>query len=648
MRSDHTYEKVDADIDFNGGMNLASDRLAPGQYRYGKNVVVRGGKICTRPTVFRPWRITTTGAEDPFYFNEDNARDNAAGHTGFWFPWGFVGSAYLDIQGVGTMRFPTGAFTLQIIVSDNRVYVLDAGKVVVIPTVYDLNGETVRLVKTETHLVMFRLGDKPPMKWDGGAAGFVAFTSAGETNRIPYGVDGVYAAGRLWVLDQDERTVFASDILDIDSYEFVYQQFGARLETGDTVQRMVEFHNDTLLLFGKRSIAAIAGINSPVNLADGITLSSVVAQSKVSTTVGAVGREAVVIHGEQISFISYRGITSIGRTAQDSLLGRELPMSAAIRPIFDTINLNAASIACCGYHDSYLLFAVPTQDNTINDTILVYDLLAAGGNGAWVSAWDGDLLNPSVFYEVDDKLLYIASDGAVRQMFGNSDTDSLDAVADVHVFEMSEVVEVGDLRRWRTGGVVTGAWIVYRSVTNHTTTDPSELATAATWTAVTNPQGLFAVESEVWFRWYDHGDPTVPKHNSRAEILVEHIGPNITLKLEAKELNTLTTLFDDITYDRTAYEVDNLAAWVSSNVSLDWWTKGREDYEVVVPSAGLYINPTIGIDVNAYTQHRIPFIPRSLDNLRWSVRLYCDQGRMKVRHLVSKAVEGAFSKRDVA
>ena len=508
-----------------------------------------------------------------------------------------------------------------------------------------IEGESViRLVPAGDWLVMIRPGKKP-LKWDGSAAGFIYFTDAGATNRIPLGIDAVWNANRLWVLDTDGLTIQASDIFDIDSYDFVEQQFYADLTTGDTVQRLWPFHGDTMLLFGKRKITALVGINAPVNPSIGITLASLTSQQTVSTTVGLVAREAIVQHGESVSFLSFRGITTVARNAQDNVQGRDVPLSATIRPLIDTINWDRASGACAGYHDSYLLFAVPTQDQTTNSTILVYDLLAAGGNGAWVSVWNGDLLTPSVMYEVDERLFFIAHDGAVREFFTDDHFDSLDQAADTHLYEIGETIKIGNYRRWRTSG--TGAWRIWRALTDHVTSAASPEVDSTNWVLVSDLTQLYAISSEAWLRWYDHGDPATPKHESRAEVVIEHQNPTVTLKKEIAELGNLSAEFSAITYDRTAYETENQAAWSATNPNVDFATNGREDYTVMIPAAGMTISGTTGIDINAYTAHSFRFIPRQIDNLRWSTRIYNTTGRVKIKRCVSKAQEGRFAMRNV-
>lgn len=642
MRSDHTNETPEAQLDFSGGMVMVGEVPANG-YRYARNVVVERGALATRPSIRQGYKIPLAGFNEYFYFNEENARVNDADHTGFWFPWRFAGSAFIAIRGLGIYKPSWLPRSMQVVVADGRVYSLEAGVATVIPTAEDLGDETVNLVQAADELVMFRSGDKNPLRWDGTSTGFRSFTEPGTVNRIPKGTDGLYVGNRLLVVK--DSTIFASDILDIDSYEFVGQQFDINSGDGEDIVRVIEFNKDTLLVFKRHSVHAIYGINSFVDTVAQETLASKLDIQCLSSFYGLAARHGVVMHGNQVSFVSTRGITSIARTTQGEAQGLEIPLSAPIQPLMDMVNWNAIDVAAAGYFNNYLLFAVPMGSDTVNRSILVYDLLLNGGAGAWVSVWDGEFLTPARFFEQNERLWCLAHDGLIREFFCRGHRDTVNPFDDTPLFKAGELVEEG----WHRKDGSAGEYQIYRALKRHTTSEDNHprVVDSTYWVVEQDPHNLFQIDVAIHTRWYEHRDRTAPKRNSRAQVLIEHQNPSVSINLETPELHTLTSLFSAQTYSRTAYHLAGYAAWTASNTHLDWWTQGRDDYTVFIQTGGLYVGTT-GVDVNAFQQHDFRFIPRLRDQMRWGLRITNTRGRLRLKHVLTKAVEGKTANRNVA
>jgi hypothetical protein len=580
MRSDHTYEVVDGQVSFDGGMRLVGDTLAENEYRYSENMIVRHGDAETRPGIRRAFRVLDAGFQESFYFNEENARYNDATHTGFWFPWQFVGSAWGDIQGVAFFRFLDDDDFRVIVVSDGQVFVHERGFVTSVPTAETIaTTESIEFVSGQgandgtQYLVMLRGEDENPMYWDGADTGFVAFTSPGTTNRIPKSQHGCYAYGRLWLV-RDRDDVYASDSLDFDTYNFTDQLFGVNPRDGDELVRLLPFHDNYIICFKERAIYVLNGVNEPI--AAGGALSDNVSLTTVSRDVGLVSRNAVVVHGEQVTFLSYKGITSLARTKENTLVGRDQVLSAPIQPIIDRINWDAASVACAGSHNDYLLFAVPLDGATVNSHVIVYDLQANGGRGAFVGLWQSELMNPIQFFSEKENIYFLDNDGAFREMFTGDPWDSEDVFDDTSLWDNSILYDEGVLVSRETAGEIS----IYRCLIENTNKTPEDEATYWEKVSDTSAENLYPVVSKLWTRFYEHGDRMSPKRFSRGEIRFAHQDPSLSVQIEDRDPGTLVDLFDAQTFDRTKYDIAGHADWEPNNEDLDWWNAHREDYTV--------------------------------------------------------------------
>jgi len=669
MRADRKSQMVDGQTDFSGGMNLLGD-LAANEYRWGKNIVIRSGDAETRPGFHRAYRVLTEGFNETFYFNQDNARYNDATHTGFWFPWQWVGSVYGDIQGTSFFRFTDDAAYRQILVSDGSVYVHTKGYTSSISTAEAIGtSETIQFVQAHNKLVMLRSDGNNPLYWDGADqdAGFVSFTNPGQTGQIPTGDKGVYVFGRLLVVKGDDD-IYVSDVLDIDTYDWTDQLFSIRKGDGDEITAVVQWQDDYVIVFKKRSVSALRGLNSYVDVAGGEVLSQYVSKDSISESEGMVGPNAFAVHGQEISFLSYKGITSVRRTAEGSILGRETTLSAKIQPLINRINWNYAHNACGVFYDNYLMFAVPLDSSTVNDAVLVYDYVANGGSGAWVGVWQSDLLKPVRFFVEAEKLYFLGTDGGTRKMMTNDPWDSEDIWDDIPLYSATTLYEEGQ-RVYKEIAGVKRAFIAVKESLNQDVTDTDYFTE---YTAYATDE-IFPVESEMRTRFLKHGDEASPKRWGRCQLLFEHKDPKISVSYESEDYNTETVVFTDITYDQRVYDVNNLPDWDRSNIDDDWQEPHRQDYTLFLSDRQLTVQdgytyftvndalihgitaPGLlestlfaradGIYLNVWETHTLRFIPRMTNQTGISVLVSNTRGSLKIKSIILTAQQSHFAKR---
>lgn len=97
------------------------------------------------------------------------------------------------------------------------------------------------------------------------------------------------------------------------------------------------------------------------------------------------------------------------------------------------------------------------------------------------------------------------------------------------------------------------------------------------------------IQSILKTRGYTFGGIDFKKRLSRGEFTFTHMQPSLTVNLENSEPFDGETLFTDITFDRTKYEVKGQADWVNTNVNDDFETPFREDYAPIEMVTGFQV-----------------------------------------------------------
>lgn len=236
---------------------------------------------------------------------------------------------------------------------------------------------------------------KPPIKWDGvtyssaGVSVVPQTTISGGSANPPPGDFGIYHQGRL-LIDYRKDRIALSDIYDTTQFDLTLNNFRVNTGANDEIISFLPWINDGFLVLQKRSIylgymdnstltpGSPPGVNSYVRL--------------LSDQIGCLAKDSAVLAGQQVFFLSQRGVHVMTPQLDLTLVGNTLPMSEPIADIIETINFNYADKAVAAFHDNRYWLAVPTGANTRNDTLLVYNIL----NEAWESV---DKFPPGLFVD---------------------------------------------------------------------------------------------------------------------------------------------------------------------------------------------------------------------------------------------------------
>ena len=195
---------------------------------------------------------------------------------------------------------------------------------------------------------------------------------------------GHYHQRRLWVpywyepadgsyTDRNVRDeIIASDILDSDTYDRIQNQYRITAGIADYVVGLQAFAEDNLLVFNRNSIHLVRGISGSV--AD-------TAVQMITSEVGCVARKSILQVGNQVLFLSDNGVYAAAFGDLYNLRGAGVPLSEPISAIIRRINKDYASKAVAAYFDNRYYLAVPLDDSTTNNAVLIYNFL----NDGWES-----------------------------------------------------------------------------------------------------------------------------------------------------------------------------------------------------------------------------------------------------------------------
>ena len=281
---------------------------------------------------------------------------------------------------------------------------------VTLPSGYSISANNWKIVSFNNDVYFFQSGHNPLVSVAGSTTLVVAVTG-GTT--APAGNEVLAAFGRLWVADVvgNKHTLYFSDLLNGD--DFNGGSSGSLDLTSvwtngyDEIVALTE-HNGFLLIFGLHSIVVYAG-------GDAVTTTAF----KLSDTiegVGCIARDSVVATGNDVLFLSDRGLMSLGRIIQE----KSLPLrdvSANVRTDLMAA-VKAETLPIHSFYsafDAFYLITFPTTGTTY-----CFDVRTPLENGSFrATTWSG--MNPISFTNIAADGFYIGLEGGLAKYGGYND-----------------------------------------------------------------------------------------------------------------------------------------------------------------------------------------------------------------------------------
>ena len=189
---------------------------------------------------------------------------------------------------------------------------------------------------------------------------------------VPYRYDITGSSGSATITDRKilDEALF-SDILDQNTYDRVYGQFRFNAGEADFIVGFHSFSDDQLVVFNRNSIHTV---KNSLSLADSVS-------QVITSDIGCLARKSIQQIGNKLMFLSDNGVYALDFVDLYNLRGQDVPLSASIQGTIERINQNHADKAVSVYFDNRYYLAVPLDDSTTNNALLIYNFL----NKQWES-----------------------------------------------------------------------------------------------------------------------------------------------------------------------------------------------------------------------------------------------------------------------
>jgi hypothetical protein len=234
-------------------------------------------------------------------------------------------------------------------------------------------SEQSTVVQANNQVFIFRGSDATPLRWSGNWGDNFELA----TGSIQNSNQALYSQNRLWeIVGKD--SIYASDVLDFTVFNSTDNSFNLSKGDSNYLVTTYPFGDTSILVFKNQSIHILTGVDG--SLAD-------VVASEITRQVGAVGINAVVSVGPDVVYMSNRNINLITlTTTNNSLQHKTLPLSRNIQKIFNRVNWDYAYKVSMGFYDNKLFVALPLDNATACNTVVVYNFVTE----AWFGEWNFD------------------------------------------------------------------------------------------------------------------------------------------------------------------------------------------------------------------------------------------------------------------
>lgn len=231
-----------------------------------------------------------------------------------------------------------------------------------------------------------------------------------------------------WTARAGKDEIIASDILDPDTYDVIGGQFKVTGGSNDFVVGLKAFTEDRILVLCRRSIQQLTGASGSLND---------VRIDNVTNDLGCAARDTIVQIGNQVLFLSDKGVYGLQFIDEYNLRGNEIPLSEPIQPYIDRINQRFINRSVAAYFDNRYWIAVPLDSSPENNYIFVYNFLNQGWESIdRVDSLQFNIRDMLIGREGEENRLYITtSEGGVHKVDGFDGGDQVSVTAGVSVSE---------------------------------------------------------------------------------------------------------------------------------------------------------------------------------------------------------------------
>lgn len=397
--------QIDGDAAFRGvNMRDHPAQLADGMVSEAVNCRFDGGRIIPR-----------RGARLLSWSNRLSATDSASLILG-----------YGTVHGAGVFSDPTSGLEWLVVASQDaqgrlQVWRCRPGNASATVPVPVAQAGPVAFIQTLDGLVMLRGAAADPLYAVNLDIGFGdrPIPDPGFYTPVPRASRGIYWQNRLMVVNAGQTadavdTIWVSDFgateATLRGPVDAWNNFRINPGTADRLTAIYPLTETTLLVVKNGSVYAIANVTGT---AEQIAANAVL--ETITTEYGSQAPRSLVQVGRDVWFLGHRrGVCSVRLTEQGKSQAVDVPVSRDLDPVIRRINWQAAAGACAAFWGNRVYMAVPLDDSTANNAVLVYDTQ----NGAWSGYDTGTAIAVrewlKVTWQGEERLFYVSEAGTIH------------------------------------------------------------------------------------------------------------------------------------------------------------------------------------------------------------------------------------------
>lgn len=293
---------------------------------------------------------------------------------------------------------------------------------VTLPVGYTISANNWKIVSFNNDVFFFQKDHHPLVSKAGSTTLIEAKTG---NHSAPFGNEVLAAFGRLWVANVtgNKHTVYASTLLDgeefngADSFEIDVTKFWP--EGYDEIVALTE-HNGLLIIFGKHSMLIYEGAQGGAG-ASGNPASAVTTIFLKDTVegVGCIERDSVQASGNDILFLSNRGVMSLGRLIQEKSLPLRDVSKNVRTDLMELVKFESQPIKSIYSPDhAFYLLTLPSSN-----TVYCFDVRAPLEDGSFrATTWSG--VKPLSYAEIAGDGFYMGISTGIVQYGTYLDDDA--------------------------------------------------------------------------------------------------------------------------------------------------------------------------------------------------------------------------------
>ena len=304
---------------------------------------------------------------------------------------------------------------------------------VTLPGGYSISANNWKITSFNNDVYFFQTGHAP-LRSVAGSTTLVAIAGAPSANEV------LSAFGRLWAADlaSDKHTIHVSQLLDGtawstgDAFQIDVTQFWP--EGYDEIVSLTE-HNGLFLVFGKHSMLIYDGAQG----ANGVTGNPAPAGTTIFLKdtvegVGCIERDSIQATGNDILFLSNRGVMSLGRLIQEKSLPLRDVSKNVRTDLMSFVKAETLPVkSTYSPDDAFYLITFPTSNTTY-----CFDVRVPLEDGSFrVTTWSG--IMPLSFAQIASNGFYMGLSTGIVQY-----DDYLDDTATYTMSYFSQPLDFGD------------------------------------------------------------------------------------------------------------------------------------------------------------------------------------------------------------